>query len=69
MSRARTLRLTDPGYEQLLGRILTEHLATALPTDHQLDQAAQVTPADIDQALALWDESQRAARTGLAGRL
>lgn len=71
MVRIRKLadRFDDPGFRRTLERLLEEHRSTTLPNEVALDAAAQITPADIDAALSLWDEAQRRAGTGLDGLL
>ncbi len=56
-SRApRLARMTDdPGFARVLGDLLEQYRATTLPTQWALDQRSQITPTDIDDALALWD--------------
>lgn len=50
-------------------RVLAERRDAVLPNEHALNVAAQVQPADVDRATALWDAAQRAAGTGLEGLL
>ena len=61
--------LDDPGFARVLERLLADQRDTMLPNEHDLTVAAQIEPADIAAAAALWDASQRADGTGLSGLL
>lgn len=55
----------DPGFARTLGRLVTEHRDTTVPTPTDLDSAAVIRPTDIRAAVRLWNAAQRQAGTGL----
>jgi hypothetical protein len=73
ISRAAKPPAPVPAVDPRLGRAI-RHLISAersrvLPSDRELDRLAEVQPADIDRAEALWDLAQQQAGTGLDGLL
>lgn len=50
-------------------RLIAAESARTTLTDAEIDAAAIITPEDEERAVALWDEAQREADTGLEGLL
>jgi hypothetical protein len=50
-------------------RAIAAEAARIVPSETEIDDAAEITTTDIANAVAAWDDAQEAADTGLEGML